>query len=383
MQVFIHYIVSTFYEAFVSPLSAYPGPFYCHISNFPAALRLWQGTHPFWIDRLHRQYGKVVRITPSELSYVDAQAYKDIYGQAPAGKQNNRRDERFYGSTRDIPNQTAGLNEADDSGHARMRKVLGHGFSSKAMTEQEYKFQNHTSKLVRNLKTAVTADPTKAFDMAAWYNFTTFDIMSDICFGEPLHLLDTAAYVPWISAIFNSLQAGTVLRSMRYWQSLYRPLRFVFGQKLRKKRLELFQYAADRFDRRLAEPPKDPDLWSLILDAKEKEQMTVAEMHTTSNALMIAGTETTATLVTALTYYLLKNPAKMQRLVEEIRNSFDREHDIRIANISNLEYLNACIQEGLRIHPPGVSGLHRRTPIDGTVILGRRVPGNVSTASHF
>ena len=37
------------------------------------------------LQRLHSVWGPVVRITPNELSFVDAQAFQDIYGRRKGG----------------------------------------------------------------------------------------------------------------------------------------------------------------------------------------------------------------------------------------------------------------------------------------------------------
>jgi cytochrome P450 len=223
----------------------------------------------------------------------------------------------------------------------------------------------------------------RAADGFVCYSYTTFDVMSDLTFGEPLHLLQhqNPKYVPWIAAVFNSLQAGVIFRSMRYWPTLYRILRFIAGKKLREKRRQQFKFCADSVDIRLTKDPEHtrPDLWSLVLRQKEEQRLTLDEMHTNSSAFMMAGTETTATLLSGLTYYLLKNPDKMDKLVKEIRTSFHSEEDMTIGRLQRLEYLQACLDEALRIYPPSVTGFQRRTPPGGADICGRFVPGNVST----
>jgi hypothetical protein len=50
----------------------------------------------------------------------------------------------------------------------------------------------YTNQLVTKLKEGIEEDPAKAFDMVRMYNFTTFDIMGDLTFGEPLHMLSNA-----------------------------------------------------------------------------------------------------------------------------------------------------------------------------------------------
>lgn len=93
---------------------------------------------------------------------------------------------------------------------------------------------------------------------------------------------------------------------------------------------------------------------------------------------MLAGTETTATELSGLTYLLLKNPGKMQRLVDELRSSFSSFEDMTMTKLSQLDYLGACIEEGLRFYPPVPVGLVRTVPKDGALICGMWVPGGVS-----
>ncbi|KAK2008307.1 cytochrome P450 [Colletotrichum eremochloae] len=375
------YIASVVYDAFISPLSKYPAPIYCHVSHLPVAWHMWRGTHAYWLDSLHQKYGHVVRVSPSELSYTDARAWKDVYGHSRAGKRGCAKNPRFYGPTKDLDNGTPGILEADDVNHARFRRIFSHAFSPKALQEQEPIFQKYTTLLIQRLKEKMAGGSQGVFDLLAWYNYTTFDVMADLTFGESLKLLETTVYVPWIDAIFNSLQAGVIFRSMRYWPLFYRALRLAFGRKLREKRRVQFRYCAERVDKRLEKPPAEtrPDMWSLVLRHQEKEDyLTLPEMHTNASAFMIAGTETTATACGGLTYYLLKHPDVMEKLVKEIRTSFDSEQDITIDRMLRLEYLQACLNEVLRIYPPSVTGFQRVTPPEGAEICGRFVPGRTS-----
>lgn len=67
--------------------------------------------------------------------------------------------------------------------------------------------------------------------------------------------------------------------------------------------VEHFTYATDRVDRRLAKTPERPDLWTAILKGSGGGEdgvdgkMTIKEMHSNGSVFMIAGTETTATLL--------------------------------------------------------------------------------------
>ena len=97
---------------------------------------------------------------------------------------------------------------------------------------------------------------------------------------------------------------------------------------------------------------------------------------------MIAGTETTATALSGTTYHLLQNPTCMQKLVSEVRTAFSSFEDITLEGIARLKYLQAVLQEGLRMYPPVPSALFRRTPEGGAMICDRYVPGDVSVGVH-
>lgn len=43
-------------------------------------------------------------------------------------------------------------------------------------------------------------------DMVELYNFTTFDIMGDLTFAEPLNVLRDGEYVPWVEPIFATVK---------------------------------------------------------------------------------------------------------------------------------------------------------------------------------
>ena len=68
------------------------------------------------------------------------------------------------------------------------------------------------------------------------------------------------------------------------------------------------------------------------------------------------------------------------RLKAEIRGAIKSEGDLVIANLINLPWMNACIEEGLRIFPPVPIGLLRTVPEGGSDIDGHMVPGGVSKA---
>ncbi len=110
--------------------------------------------------------------------------------------------------------------------------------------------------------------------------------------------------------------------------------------------------------------------------------MTRAEITHTSSFLIIGGSETTATLLSGMTYYLLMNPSKHKRVQDEVRRAFPQGTVLTVSSTAQLKYLSAVIQETLRLYPPVPCLLPRRTSHEGTMINGTYVPGNVRGKLH-
>jgi cytochrome P450 len=91
----------------------------------------------------------------------------------------------------------------------------------------------------------------------------------------------------------------------------------------------------------------------------------------------IAGGETVATFLAAVTYFLLKDPElkSYNRLCKEIRAAFKTYLDINATTAQQLPFLQAVINEGLRIYPPGSQGFPRISP--GQEIDGYWIPKGV------
>lgn len=60
-------------------------------------------------------------------------------------------------------------------------------------------------------------DGKRALDAVAWYNYTTFDVIGDLAFGEPFGSLQSGEYHPWIAMIFQSIKIGTLFQSAGFF----------------------------------------------------------------------------------------------------------------------------------------------------------------------
>ena len=83
---------------FFHPLASFPGPKIAAVTRLYYIKHLLTGRLPFNNAKLHEKYGGVVRIAPDELSFITAEAWRDIYGNR-VGKPEMAKDVLFYATT--------------------------------------------------------------------------------------------------------------------------------------------------------------------------------------------------------------------------------------------------------------------------------------------
>ncbi|KAF3009994.1 hypothetical protein E8E13_011362 [Curvularia kusanoi] len=352
---------------------------------------VWTGKETSYIAALHAQYGEVVRVAPDELSFINPDAWRDIYGHGQGHGKNSvgSLPSKHWNWYSRPSNGVEGLIQAQNPHeHARVRRVFKPAFSDRALKEQEPLFLKYVNQLIGNLRTAVNEKPETGIDLVRNYNYTTFDVMGDLTFGEPLHMLDNSEYDPWVSLIFASVKFGSIFNLQAYYPWLEAIIQAILPPSFQKKKMEHFQYSADRVTKRLEKgrDSEGSDLWTRVLNQDEGKPLplTRGEMDANAVTFMIAGTETTATLLSGLTYYLLQNPDKLRRLSTEIRSAFADPKDVSMETIAALPYMAACLKEALRLYPPVPIGLPHVTPANGTTICGRFVPPKtIVSAPHY
>ena len=120
-----------------------------------------------------------------------------------------------------------------------------------------------------------------------------------------------------------------------------------------------------------------------ILNAKGPAA-TPKEIASHYNVIMMAGAVTTATFLSGVLYYLGINRQALGKLQDEVRNVFSDIEAIDSKSLLSCIYLNAVVEEGLRIYPPaGAAHLSRIVPKGGCEISGSFIPEGVSSSSSY
>ena len=380
----ILYLISPFH-----PLNKFPGPRLWAVCRIFWAYHQFKGDLVFQIKALHDIYGPVVRIAPYELSFTDNAAWRDIYTANNSLKQQLPRDPYVLPPPPpDVPGD--GLIFADDVTHARLRKQLGYAFNIKALEEQQSLIQRHIETLVNQFHKFATASATtdekstSVIDFAKWTSLATFDIVSELAFGEPSGCLEHGEYNDLAARITGSNATGALLSCLARFGLL--PLVWKLNaREMARQQKEFNNLSLPVIERRMQEHEDGTDgdkrdFCSYILGKREDGESHAwrkEDMQLLAISFIVAGTETTGTTLAATMWFLLKNPRCMAKLTAEIRGAFQEQSDIDMAGTSKLPYLMACIEEGLRLATPAPFSVARKTPADMTV-AGLMIPKGTS-----
>ena len=284
-----------------------------------------------------------MRIAPNKVSYITAQAWKDIYGHKKASEPEMAKDAKWQVADPNSPHLVYSTREQ----HGHYRRLFSNGFSDRSLREQEPLLQGYIDMLMDRLERAARAK--HPVDIVQWFNWTTFDFVGDLTFGESFECLEKATLHPWVGNMFQAIKGNMVIRVMQETPGLgpytAGTLRYVLPGSALMKREAHFQYTREKVNRRLGNLSPRSDFMDHVLHQPEGWGLTFTELLSNSSLLIMAGSETTATLLSGAVYLLLTNPGKMQKLVDELSTVFPGGSMVNIKSTSRLTYLPAVIEE--------------------------------------
>jgi cytochrome P450 len=153
------------------------------------------------------------------------------------------------------------------------------------------------------------------------------------------------------------------------------PLLAIIGEKSPLVRFRTF--CREQVLKRLRMGANRRDLFYYLSgeELPESERPSAAQLAEDGQLAIIAGSDTTSSVLTAAIYYLLRNPVAYERLQAEMDSAFPSgEEPLDVTRLSQMEWLNGCINETLRLQPPVPSGSQRTVNKGkGTKVLGKLI----------
>ncbi|KAH9169509.1 high nitrogen upregulated cytochrome P450 monooxygenase 2 [Lactarius sanguifluus] len=348
------------------PLAKYPGPIIAKSSKGKGDLHRQYKS-------LHDRYGDVVRVGPNELSIRDPSLIPAILGQVVIWLLTISHCQLLDWHNR--PGSV--VSQRDPVKHFHQRKPWNRAFSSAAVKEYKDMAAKRTRQLIGCLEDVVHqsgGNKWVVLDMASWFNYFSIDFMGDMAFGGGFELMKAGGDNDGLRALFQPF-FGTIRAIMGHISYILPLLLATTGRKGSVQRVHAF--SRERVLKRLEMGPNRKVLfYHLSCEAMpEDERPSLTDVAKDGSLAIVAGADTTSGALTATLYYLLCNPIAYDRLQAEVDAAFPTgEEPLDVTKLSQMEWLNGCINESLRLQPPIPSGSQRSVNQGaGEKVLGKWV----------
>jgi cytochrome P450 len=402
----VYYLVVPVITYFYDPknLRKFPNAYVLSgVSDLPFLYEANKGFRSRTLFEAHTKH-PVLRIGPNALSYSDPQAIKDIYGHGTGCIK-----DRFYSETSGSHSHLADV--VDKQGHSRKRKILSSAYALKNLEDWEFKVAEVSGKLIKAFDARCT-DPLPpnqlprkehlTVDYRNWTVLFTAAAIASIGLSEDLGFLDEGSdkvksekkdgTVKEVS--FRECHAATgrvsyqLVWAYDWFKTFSRVSKMVSSNYDRMWKLDddwngiIYNRATTRLKRYRAGETLDDFFGAMMQDKSgSPHNMEWGEIVAEISIMMNAGHDTTAISLRNTLFFLLKNPKCMKQVREELDDVMDEDEVIApYAKVKNLPYLRACIDESLRMLPPVIFGLPRRTPAQGAPILDDYIAGDTSVS---
>ncbi|KAK7188536.1 fatty acid synthase alpha subunit reductase [Paraphaeosphaeria sporulosa] len=368
-----------------------PGPILAKLTNAYSAYHAAKGDTHVMIQRLHEQYGPVVRYGPDRILFNSRKSMEEIYG-----RHENLFKGRAYDAMRVQPLPSV-FNAASNELHSRRRKIISQGFSEQAMRASESKILRHVGNYCDVLfEPSNGKDWGEARETTQWSAFFAIDLIADLTVGRSTAMLtspDNRVYNPARKA--NFVRMGLAIQwPEAFCSGMVNPIKVgeVLFPKIAKLGKEWHMLLGSWIASRLTElrsekATGESDMITAIAqyrDPDSGEGLSDGELTAEMTTLLIAGSGTITTGMTSLLWYLSRYPDEYQKAVQEVRSIFKKPQDIGMnSRLSRCTYLKACLQEAMRVSPAPTAPLYREAGPGGASVCGIYVPEGYEVATSI
>ncbi|KAJ8065223.1 hypothetical protein OCU04_005928 [Sclerotinia nivalis] len=247
----------------------------------------------------------------------------------------------------------------EKNGYTARRRLWDKAFNPNALKIR--KDESVILKYALQLEEHLQQSQGQAVNVLQWFSFLSFGIMGDFAFANSFNMLKSGKWdsgaklvsdgmsilgpispVPWLAQI-----AFQILGAADSWQ-------------------QMLDWCKENMSGRL-----DLSYWFIDAQRNREAEMNLNDIYGDAVAVVIAGSHTTASSLTFVFYELAMNLGIQRKLHDELKNlPTIFTHD----SLIELPYLNAVINESLRLHSVLPTGGNRQAGPEGVYVEGQYIP---------
>ncbi|KAL4815064.1 cytochrome P450 [Aspergillus spinulosporus] len=351
------------YRIFLSPLKHIDGPWTMRLSKLAHVWKQARYRNFEVLDALHERYGDVIRTGPNEVTVFGTDAYYKVHG-----KESRCTRAAYYDILQPLVTLTTYRTAA---AHASRRRIWDLAFSPKAVENLEPLVYEKAELLLKQLQDKSQ----QPLDISSWFEYYTFDLMGEIGLSVKFENLDRGSPHPILTLYHLAHRRLAAFGSAPWMKHLVMGLPFIARLGPYKRYMG---WATTQLQRNISEGDSNRTdlLGRLITHAIENGGIEANWRLLLGDFVLLitAASDPIHQVLVNMLYYLLREPAHLYRVREELKSIDIRDYKA----LQQSPHLNACIYETLRLNPGIPSAGLRVTPPEGLHIGEEFIPGGTT-----
>ncbi|KAI4884178.1 hypothetical protein NFI96_027842 [Prochilodus magdalenae] len=273
----------------------------------------------------------------------------------------NRRNFQLNGPLYDA------VNIVEDDDWRRIRSILSPSFTSGRLKEMFGIMKKHSRSLVENLEKAAKRE--EVADVKEFFGPYSMDVVTSTAFSVDIDSLNNpndpfvtnikkllkfdflnplfvlVALFPFIAPLLAKLDFAFFPPAVTdYFYASLQKIKSERVSKDNKKRVDFLQLMIDSQKMEKSAKEDDKESWHGLSDH---------EILSQSMIFIFAGFETSSSTLSFFFHNMATNPETMKKLQKEIDQTFPNKASAQYDAVMSMEYLDAALNESLRLYPVG------------------------------
>ena len=344
------------YRLYFHPLARFPGP------KLAAATKWYEfyfdvllppgGQFSAHVDLLHDRHGPIVRVNPQELHIRDPDMYEHVYASS------TKRD-RWYNAARMTGKTSDSFSTIPHDLHRRRRVANAPLMARRTVNAKKEGLSANAAALAENLRRASESE--EVVDLGILFIGYSLDVVGAFCFGRNLGAQqDLALARKWYT---GGRSMARVTPIMKQFPSLAKVVARLPGAVV--KRLwpdavviadldeQMMSWILEHRAQETKSSPSSGDrdtasstLFEVIDNSKlPEEDKSAARLVDEAVGIIVAGSETTAKILTRTAYELMSSPSVLKQAREELTHAALqlRKPQLELVDLEKLPYLASTL----------------------------------------